>query len=244
VDRNLYLAAIIDNGAAIARAIQTAPNASVPTCPDWRLRDLGFHVACVLHFWSDVMLRAGRKPPPLGTGMTPPEDTGLERFVRAELDALMDVLHDANHDRPAWTWWGEPNARNIPRRIAQETTIHRWDATNAIGEPDPIAPPFAADGVSEFYRVLMPDDRVPPKGLVGSIALDTTDVDCHWLINLETETPPGITTTSTTAGARGSLRGTAEQLLLVLWRRLPLADAEISGDRDLIRRLIEYPNLT
>ena len=243
MERDEFLAATIDNAAAIARAVQTAPSASVPSCPDWRLRDLGFHVACVLHFWGDVIQRAGRQPQPLGSGMTPPEDPGLERLVRGECDACVDLLRGVEDDHPAWTWWGEPNARSVPRRLAHETTIHRWDATNALGDPDPIGSPLAADGIAEFYGVLMPDSRVPPEGLIGRVALDATDVTRRWLVTIEAGSQPNIATASSTTGTQGTLRGTAEQLLLVLWRRLPLETAELSGDRDLVHQLIEYPDL-
>jgi hypothetical protein len=37
---------------------QTAPHERVPSCPEWRLRDLGFHVGCMANFWADVVRRA------------------------------------------------------------------------------------------------------------------------------------------------------------------------------------------
>jgi hypothetical protein len=174
-----------------------------------------------MKLWAGIVRRASLERQPLGFGMQPPRDSDLEQFVRAEVTALVDVLSEGCEERPAWTWWGDSTARWIPRLFAYETMVHRWDATNALGEPASIAPALAADGVVEFFDVFMPYTGHPPQSLAGSFALEAADVGIRWLVHVGTSTLPTITATDAIGGARASVRGSAEELLLLLWRRLP-----------------------
>lgn len=243
MDRDQYLAAVVENGVDIARTVQTAPNKHVPSCPDWRLRNLGFHIACVMNLWAGIARRASLERRPLGFGMQQPEDSNLEQFVRAEVTALVDVLSDVSDDRPGWTWWGDSTVRWLPRVVAIETMIHRWDATNALGKPATIASALGADGVVEFFDVWTHYADPPPEGLVGSFALEATDVGIRWLVNVGTSPLPTIIATDAVGEASASVRGTAAELLLLLWRRLPHEALTITGNRDFVARFLAYPNL-
>jgi uncharacterized protein (TIGR03083 family) len=243
VDRHEYLGAVDDNAVAIARAVQTAAGAPVPSCPDWRLRDLGYHLGCVLNLWADVVRRADGQRGPLGSGMQRPDDDDLERFVRDEATAFLDVLAVADEDTPAWTWWGDATARRIPRRVAHETTIHRWDATNALGAADRIPPTLAADGVVEFFDVTKVHTGHPPEGLAGRLILEATDLGRTWVVEVAPTARPSIAEAGAVEEARATVRGEAVDLLLLLWRRLRPEALEVSGDSGFVTRFLACPDL-
>jgi uncharacterized protein (TIGR03083 family) len=241
VDREGYLTFTVENGGMIARAVQASPDQPVPSCPEWRLRDLGFHVGCIMRLWADVVRRASLERRPLGFGVERPPDSELELFLRSEVAAAVEVLADASDDTPAWNWWGDSTARAIPRVLAHETAVHGWDAMNALGLPASIPPALAADGVVEFFDIWIPYTGHPPGGLAGSLALEATDVGIRWLVDIAEATLPSITATDTTAGAGAAVRGIASELQLLLWRRLAPDALTIFGDREFVDRFLEYP---
>lgn len=243
MDRDQYLDVTAEAVTVIARTAGSAPAQPVPTCPGWRLRDLGFHVACVLSLWTDVVRRADTERNPFGHGMDAPADHHLESFVRSRGEAFVDVLRDADDDTPAWNWWGDAIARHIPRRVAHEAIIHGWDATNAVGRADEIAPPLAADGIIEFFEVMMPYTGRPPQGLAGTVALTATDTGERWVVDIGPGALPSIVSGEAADGIRTTVTGGAADLLLLLWRRRTSEDLLITGDTDFIRAFLAYPTL-
>ncbi len=244
MDRDEFLAWVVRNGCVIGAAAQEAPDRGVPSCPDWRLRDLGFHVGCILNLWADVVRRAGAEPRPIGSGMVRPPDEELERFVRSEVESVVSVLEAADEDAPAWNWWGPQTARWIPRVLAHETSVHGWDAGNALGRPTTMDPELAADGVVEFFDVWILRSPLPPRGLQGSIALRAVDVGASWVVHVGAEALPDITKTESLGDASVTVRAPVADLLLLLWRRLPPSALDVGGDREFLGRFLAYPNLS
>jgi uncharacterized protein (TIGR03083 family) len=244
VRRDEFLGWVVRNGAVIASAAQEAPDRLVPSCPESRLRDLGFHVGCVMNHWAHLVQRASLARRPLGFGMEPPPDQELEKFVRSEVEAVVDVLSTASEDTPTWNWWGEQTARWVPRVLAHETSVHGWDASNALGRPLTIDPLLAADGVVEFFDVFMPYTGKPPEDLEGRIALAASDVGSAWSVDVGPEALPTITATNELNEATVTVHAAAADLLLMLWRRLQPGGLTISGDRGFLDRFLRYPNLT
>jgi uncharacterized protein (TIGR03083 family) len=243
VDRDEFLAWVTKNGGVIASAVQEAPNEPVPSCPDWRLRDLGFHVGSVLNLWADIVRRGSLEARPIGLGMEPPPDSALERFVRHEVDAVVEVLSETSEETPAWNWWGDSTARWIPRLLAHETSVHSWDATNALGRPTVIDPTLAADGVVEFFEIWIPYAGRPPEDVGGQIGLQAGDIATDWLVESHADRLPTIRAAATLDSADVRAQGNAAQLVLLLWRRLPPDAMTIIGDRALLARFLAYPDL-
>lgn len=262
-DRRRYLAATVDHADVIGRAAAAAPDAVVPSCPGWRLRNLALHVGRALRLWTDVLTLASGGRRPWGEGVARPADEDLEAFVRAQTEAVVAALGAADERTPAWTFWGDRTARGIPRRVALETAVHAWDATDALGASTDLDSRLAADGVVEFFEAILALTDRPPTGLRGAVRLEAADVDAAWRVEIAPDRRPELRPARATTRGGATLapsdgpsrapadrappgviaRGAASDLLLVLWRRLPPDRLTITGDGDLFRRLVAYPRL-
>ena len=56
-------------------------------------------------------------------------------------------------------------------------------------------------------------------------------------------TEAGLRTTREHAKGDAAIRGSASDLLLALWRRIPSSELEIIGNRDVAEQLLAYPQL-
>ena len=104
-----------------------------------------------------------------------------------------------------------------PRRQAQETSVHRWDAEHATGATTPIDPELASDGIDEYLDLMMRRNvtRESVTLPVGSLHLHCTDTNGEWLMSLD----DGFELVRAHAKGAAALRGPAEALLLRLWNR-------------------------
>jgi uncharacterized protein (TIGR03083 family) len=183
-----------------------------------------------------VVLRTGTlERPTVENGMVPapPEggEDGLVDWYRAGLAALVDAIRALEEpDRPAYSF--SPRHRYLgfwPRRMGQETTIHRVDAEQAAGRPvAPIDPAVAVDGIDEMFAVYLPAfgaGRSPGDG--RTVHLHATDAEGEWLIRFEQgdlAVEPGH------AKGDAAVRGPVADLLLWVWGRRPLDGLEVFGD--------------
>jgi uncharacterized protein (TIGR03083 family) len=192
-------------------------SAAVPGCPGWDLRDLGAHLGNV-HRWARGAVVEGH---PRTAEVEPPagRDALVAWYAGTAAD-LLATLRDAAPDAPAWTM-GEPRSvRFWVRRQAHEAALHRWDAQSSQGIPEPIGAALAADGVDEVLTLFFPrqvrlDRAVEPPVAVELRAVDT---GAAWRFG------PGEPV--------GAIRGRAEDLLLLLWKRLPPRPPALAVDGD------------
>jgi uncharacterized protein (TIGR03083 family) len=144
-----------------------------------------------------------------------------------------------------WTWSSQHDIAFIIRRMAQETAVHRWDAEDAIGGQYVIPADLAADGIDEFlqFHTMWKAEGAAPLG--GTVHLHTTDVDGEWLVGDPLPDTDGDSLSFSYEHAKGdaALRGTAETLLLALWRRRTIDDLEVFGDRAVAERLLAHADL-
>ena len=104
----------------------------------------------------------------------------------------------------------------IRRRVAQETTVHCWDAVNAIGPNEPIEQILAVDGLDEFLDEVLPGLSDDLSGPAQTICLHTSDSADQWTVragNGSTHLTPASDQADATVTA------TASDLLLLLWGR-------------------------
>jgi uncharacterized protein (TIGR03083 family) len=188
----------------------------VPSCPGWRLRDLAHHLGNV-HAWAE---RATRQPtPPEEPTEAPQGRDDLIAWYAGAAASLLERLRTADPDEPCWHFGAKPRTVGWwVRRQAHETAVHLWDAQAALGHAPPLEPGFAADGVAEVLDVFVPRqvrmERIAP--LTASVRLVATDADLHRSLG---DGEPVAT-----------LTGTASDLLLLLWGRVPADRLEVTGD--------------
>ena len=226
-----FLAAIRrDSDRFYAIADDADPTRPVPSCPAWNIGDLVWHLAEVHWFWaSDIEVK-----PASGDdleAMKPPRpDTYADTiaFGRTQVDRMLSLLEAHADDVPVWTWALQERDHNvgfIRRHQVQEAAVHRWDIEDAAtGDGQPIAADAAADSIDETLAITLPWGARPDKPLPGTVHLHCTDTEGEWFV----ERDGGVERTH----AKGdvAIRGTASDLLLALYRRVPLSTVEVIGD--------------
>ena len=151
----------------------------VPSCPDWTLADLAWHLTEVQQFWGEIAGRLLADPGDVAR-IARPDDAELGGLFDTHAAALLDAVTRHAPDAECWSW--DPHGGTIAwvrRRQAQEALVHRIDAELAAGAAhDPIDPGLAADGVDEILRVMMSGvpkwgDFTPDGRSVALVAVDT-----------------------------------------------------------------------
>ncbi len=220
-------------GIALGEAAGADPLAPIPAAPGWDTTELLRHVG-VIHARTSVILRTGTmERPSRDNGMLPePPVAGILDWYRVTLAELVADLRAVDDpDRPVYAFSPEHQRAGFwPRRMAQETTIHRVDAQQAVGWPvSEFEPAFAVDGIDEVFSVFVPSlgaGRSPGDG--RTVHVHATDADGEWLIRFE---EGDVVVETGHAKGDAAVRGPAGQLLLWLWGRQPLDGFEVFGDR-------------
>jgi uncharacterized protein (TIGR03083 family) len=220
-------------GTALGDAAAVDPRAPIPAAPGWDTTELLRHIG-LIHTRSSVILRSGTtERPTRANGMLPepPTDGVLDWYRQAHAALVADIRALDDPDRTVYSF--SPRHRRAgfwPRRMAQETTVHRVDAEQAVARPvGPIDPALAVDGVDEVFGVFVPvfgAARSPGDG--RTVHLHATDAEGEWLIRFaegDVEVEVGH------AKGDAAVRGPAADLLLWLWGRRPLEGLEVFGDR-------------
>ncbi|MFH9675008.1 maleylpyruvate isomerase family mycothiol-dependent enzyme [Streptomyces sp. NPDC017405] len=243
LDSSLGVAHFIEildrEGRSLAAAAAAAgPDAQVPVCPEWQVRDLVRHVGLV-HRWATALVaeRADARRP---FGDPPALDGDeLVDWYRDGHRRLVDTLAAAPADLECWTFLPAPSPSPLAfwaRRQAHETTVHRYDAELARGgAPSPIAPDFAVDGIDELLRGFHARSRSRLRSdeprVLRVRAVDTgTGTDAVWTMRLTAE--PAVTVRAAGGDAEAELSGPADQLYLALWNRMDFP--RVSGDPSLV----------
>ena len=233
-----YVDAIRREGAALVAAARTAGvDATVPSCPGWTVGDLLSHIGRIHHWVAEIVERRPADPPEHWSKAEPPRLDALVDYEAEGYARLADALADAGPDAATWTWTPNKTAGFWARRQAHEAAVHRWDAQGAAGIPDPIDRDLAVDGIQEVFDIfpLLParTGKEPITGAGEVIHLHCTDGDGEWLIRL---TPEGAVVTREHAKGDVAARGTASDLLLLMWGRVRPAHVETFGDAALLER--------
>jgi uncharacterized protein (TIGR03083 family) len=242
--KDFWIAGLRAEGPAFHAAIaEAAPNATVPSRPDWTVTDLARHLGSTYRWVRGHVTRGVITPPesrrPAIADDTP---TGAEAAAwwQREYAELMDLLDGLDPELPAWNW--APQAKKAGfwhRRMAHETAVHRWDAQMAIGATEPVEAKLAVDGVSEVLDTWLPAGRREvPSSRQGVVQLVATDAAQEWFLRLR---GAGVALLDTGTlfdtdehHARAYAAGTASDLLLALHGRVPFDTLEVTGDPTLL----------
>lgn len=211
------------DASVIADAVRTGPlDAVVAACPGWDLAELGRHIGFI-HRWARLAASCGAAPDS-DLIDAPPPDHQLAAWIEAGADELIAVLSDLDPDQPTWHPFPVPKVASVwPRRQAKETMIHAWDAVHAIGGSPELDPAAAADGVGEYFEVIVPrvivrTGRAAPTGVM---AIRFTDSGDPLVVRNDDGTSVVL---DPTAAPDTEVVGRADDLCLAFWNRRPLAD--------------------
>ena len=214
------------------------PGTPVPTCPEWTLVELSWHVGYAFR-WMTTMggpgasARGRRGATP---GWRPPDDPAeLPAWLREGAAELVGAVRSVGPSTPVWTWAGGPQpAEWWLQRMLYELVVHVADAALALGEPVTISPDLAAAGIDEWLAILpfVHDDTIEALPAGRSMLLHARDGG-EWLLR---GTPEGVAWERGHVKADVAVRGDAGVLYLLLNRRLPADDptVEIHGDRPVL----------
>ncbi len=208
----------------------------VPTCPDWRLRELVQHLGGV-HRWAATYVEAQRAEPldvdlPELVGGWPP-DGELVAWFRQGHAALVEALRAAPADLECFTFLEAPSPlAHWARRQAHETGVHRVDAESAASGvrpfPTPFTPAVGADGIDELVTAFITRPRVRLRAdRARTLGIGLGDDPAAWTVHVG---PESVETTRVAEGADATISGTASDVFLVLWNRLGTERIDLEGD--------------
>jgi uncharacterized protein (TIGR03083 family) len=194
----------------------TAP---VPGCPGWTLADLVWHLAEVQHFWAWVVRTRAPDPSAYAEPSRHPDDE-LLGYMDAQSAELETALHGADPAERVWTWAARKDVAFVLRRQAQEAVVHTVDVESVLGDIRPVPTDVGLDGIDEWLEVMVPGalpDGPPPEA--HPVVLHAVDADAERTLFPGTRPFP-----------IAALTGTAGDLLLALWRRIPMDVLTVDGD--------------
>ncbi|MEU4208594.1 maleylpyruvate isomerase family mycothiol-dependent enzyme [Streptomyces sp. NPDC026206] len=230
-----FIETLRDEGRLFADAAERAgADAPVPSCPEWRMRDLVVHLGSV-HRWAAAYVAGGSQQPIPLPEAPQLDDDALVPWLREGHNRLVETLASAPSDLSCWTFLPAPSSLAFwARRQAHETTVHRVDAETALGGSlSPVRPAFAADGIDELLAGFHASDRSPVRTeSPRTLCIQPTDVpNTTWTVHLSDATPRTERTTGAPSTAADcTYEGSAADLYLVLWNRLPVAAVKLDGD--------------
>jgi uncharacterized protein (TIGR03083 family) len=248
------LSLIDERSTVFLAAVVSAPSLDVPvpTCPEWTLFDLAQHVGMGRRKAAAIVAAGPADAPPVtsawddGTG-APREREALLAWLTESIEQLASTLREAGPDRGCWTWWGDSQSPQtsggVARHQVQEVAVHTYDAQLTLDAPQPLPQEVALDGVEEFLFTCCSTDVAWPH--------EPAAVDYHategpsWRLRLSRDGARVAHLLTPAAGeepdkADASASGTANDLVLVFYGRMPLDSLKLDGDRRIFEQLIGW----
>lgn len=232
-----YVDAIQTHGVRLADAAAIAGLAApVTSCAPWTVHELVRHAANVCEFWRGLASGTLADPSDFVPAAEPPSADVIDAY-RSDVEAIVATLGPLDPATPCWTWATPQDIGFVQRRLAHELAVHAWDATTAAGQPQAIEGPLAVDGVDEYLELFVPAGAGQGDGEPLTGHLHATDADGEWFLRVG---GGQWSVERTHAKADVAIRGTASDLLLLLWGRQPLATGafEVFGDADAVASLL------
>ncbi|MFD0352457.1 maleylpyruvate isomerase N-terminal domain-containing protein [Streptomyces sp. NPDC127110] len=231
----------------------------VPSCPGWSVADLVGHLGSVQRYLTHILRERLAEPcdptdpelyalpadPAVRAAWPMPDRTPHRGPVPEELfdwsaaaaRDLVAVLRELGPDVPVWTWSpdGDRTSGFWIRMQTIEQAVHRWDAQAVTGDPNAFAPALAVDAVTQTFEVMAPARRgmrPAPPGAGERYRFRRTDGPGTWTVEFdgdEVRLDP-----DDTAPVHVEAAGTASDLMLFLWQRIPAEALHITGDTALL----------
>lgn len=250
VSYDRYCSEIVAQTALLARVIEGADlTMPVPSCPGWNVGQLLRHLGGGQRWAAEIVRTEAAQPPSDAyfrdlSAYANEDPTVLAPWLTESAALLAGTLRDAGPGATMWTPLPGRTAHFYARRFTHETVIHRADAVLAVGVEYALGDEIALDAVDEWMELgslpMHLDVNPRIRELLGpgrTVHLHATDMPpeaaAEWLIDLTGDT---ITWRRARADAAVSVGGPLTDLLLVLYKRLPVRSdgIEIAGDAALL----------
>jgi uncharacterized protein (TIGR03083 family) len=243
---------IDERSTAFRAAVASAPDLGVrvPTCPEWTLFDLAQHLGEGRRAWA-ATIDAGpdataKAPAPQGDAAAPREREALLGWLAESTRLMLDALREAGPDRGCWVWWGTSQSPRtcgaVARHQLHEIAVHTYDAQLAVGAPESLPVEVALDGVEEFILTLCTTTVAWPHE-PAVIEYHATEGRSwrNWLsgdgaraARLSAPGTPAATATD------ASLEGSANELVLAFYGRIPLDSLKLDDSRGVFDQFVAW----
>lgn len=240
---------------AVTEAGAGAIEQEVPSCPEWTVADLTWHLAEVQDFWMHIVGDGADRPEDYDRPSRP-ADTDVLDFLVERSTGLLAALERPDQDA-CWSW--SPLGGTVGwvrRRQAHEALIHRIDVELALDNRTPIDEALAGDGIDEILRGMLDVGELPPwasfTGEQNRVVIDTGDR--WWALRLgrfvgtdpdgSDHDVPALRVEAAALvadldldGGDTHIAGTAADLDLWLWGRGSANPLTVTGDAETANRL-------
>ena len=175
----------------------------------------------------------------------PRQRAALLAWWTESVERLTSVLREAGPDRGCWTFWDVPSPQTSgawARRQVPEIAVFTYDVQLTVGAPQPLPEEVALDGFDDCQFTLCATTVAWPH--------EPAIVDYHategrsWRLRLSRD---GAQATHLTPAAGedsdavdASARGTASDLVLFFYGRIPLDSLKFEGDRRIFDQLAAW----
>ena len=249
--------AIVEHTRRLAESAAAAgPDATVPTAPEWTIRELVEHVGQTQHWVAEMVERRITDPTQLPTDMAvlPSDPGGWQAWLSESAERVASAFSEDALDAPVFNAAGDERTggRFWMSTVLNESVVHGFDAENAAHRPPAIDADIAAALISNHLAMLTsptwemrrPESAHAIRGTGQTLqwrATDTADDTGAWFV---VRRPDGATWQPGTQQADVTVTGPAGSLFLTLTRRLPLSDRDahdisVEGDTDLVRHWLD-----
>jgi uncharacterized protein (TIGR03083 family) len=217
----------------------------VPGCPDWSVGDLALHLGTV-HRWAEHLVATVAPERQSSASMGLVLEPVGSAWIREGGAQLLETLRSGDPAAPMWAWGGDQHLGWWSRRQLHETLVHRTDLEAACGIKSHVSPAIAADAIDEFLVNLKFATFSPLvqeiRGSGETFEILATDVDQGWSVQL---IPDGFEITAPRGSSNAQLSGSAFELLLVLYRRVPLSASPVlsSGNQEVVNFWLDHSEL-
>ncbi|MCX5195109.1 maleylpyruvate isomerase family mycothiol-dependent enzyme [Streptomyces sp. NBC_00249] len=264
MDHHTWLDHLETEAAAFDKAVRRAADGGreapvVPSCPGWSVTDLAGHLGSIQRFLTHILRERLTTPPdptdptlydlpadpavraawprPDHTPTTGPVPPELLDWSAEAARGLVRALRELGPDVPVWTWSEQRSSGFWARMQAIEQAVHRWDAEAVTADPAPFDPALATDAVAQTFEVMAPARRgwaQAPPGAGERYRFRRTDGPGSWTVEFSGDEVRPVPGGDGPVGVEAA--GSASDLMLFLWQRIPATRLQVTGDPALLTR--------